>query len=186
MKIGYARVSKDEQDLQRQITALVAAGCVEDQIVQEHRSGGKARPKLDVLLQSLQPGDVLVVCKLDRFGRSIIDLLNKIQGLIERGIGFVSLGDSFDITTANGRLMLHMLAAFAEYERALIIERVKDGLRQAVLNGKRLGRPKGIVDQGLIDHIKQLIDSGKHRLDIQAELNIKKGKYYRLVNGDAK
>lgn len=181
MNIGYARVSKDIQDLERQVSALEAAGC--ERIVREYKSGAKVRPELEGLLSTIQAGDTLVICKLDRFGRSLIDLLGKIENLVSRGIGFRSLGDSFDITTANGRLMLHVLAAVAEYERELIRERVRDGLRQARANGSRLGRPKGIVDQGLVDQLRGLQGQGMTRQEIQERMNIKKGKYYRLVNG---
>lgn len=178
-KIGYARVSKDIQDISRQVSALQAAGC--DRIVEEYKSGAKKRPKLEEMLKGLQPGDTVVVVKLDRFGRSIIDLLNKVKDLQDNGIGFVSLGDSFDINTANGRLLLHMLAAMAEFERELIRERVNDSIRNSRLLGIKLGRKKLPVDQGLIDQIKGLQEQGLTRLEIQEKLGISKNKYYRLL-----
>lgn len=179
MKVGYARVSREDQELGRQITALEAAGC--DKIYFDKISGAKiSRPELDLMLASLVAGDIVIVQKLDRFGRSMNDLLNKIEDFRVRGIGFKSLTDNFDTTSPNGRLMLHMLAAFAEFEREMIRERTKDGLRQARANGVQLGRPQKDFSQASA-RVKALLSSGMDRDEIMAEMGITMYKYYRLV-----
>jgi DNA invertase Pin-like site-specific DNA recombinase len=180
MKVGYARVSRTDQDLARQITALDSAGC--DKIYTDKISGSrKSRPELDKMLADLKPGDCVIVAKLDRFGRSISHLCNTLDDFQTRNIGFKSLNDGFDTTTANGRLLLHVLAAMAEFERELIRERTKDALKQARLNGKILGRPRvDFTDK--LSNFKKLLDSGIDREDIMKQLSISRGKYYRFWN----
>lgn len=177
MNIGYARVSREDQDLTRQITAL--EGC--DKIYADKISGASTnRPELDKMLGELQAGDCVVVQKLDRFGRSINDLLNKVEMLRARGVGFRSLTDNFDTTNANGRLMFHLLAAFAEFEREMIKERTKDGLKQAKKNGVKLGRPCLDYDKDLAV-LRGLIDQ-HNREEIQRITGWTNYKYYRLLN----
>lgn len=127
--IGYARVSRPDQILQTQIDGLIKGGVPERNIYAEKVSGVSAkRPQLELALMHLERGDTLVIYKLDRLGRSLMHLLEIMQDLAERGIGFRSLGDSFDTTTAVGKVMLHILAAFAQFERDLIGERTRDAL----------------------------------------------------------
>jgi DNA invertase Pin-like site-specific DNA recombinase len=138
--IGYARVSTAEQDLAAQRRALAAAGCAE--IVEETASGGDAsRPELARLLARLGPGDTLVVARLDRLARSLAHLLAVIAGLEARGARFRSLADPIDTTGPSGTLVLQILGAVAEFERALIRERTRAGLAAARARGRRGGNP---------------------------------------------
>jgi DNA invertase Pin-like site-specific DNA recombinase len=180
MKIGYARVSRPDQDLGRQISALESFGC--DEIYFDKISGVKTkRPELDKLLSQVKPGDVVIVQKLDRFGRSIQDLLKKVNFLKENKVGFHSINDGFDTTTANGRLLMHILAAIAEFERELVIERTIDSLRECASRGVKLGRPlKDNSDR--VDILKGHIQSGLHRLEIERITGWSKNTYYRLLS----
>jgi DNA invertase Pin-like site-specific DNA recombinase len=142
MKIGYARVSTQDQQLHLQVDALRGVGCVE--IVEEKASAAKDRPQLQGLLGRLRDGDTLVVWKLDRLGRSLKELVTLVTGFQERGIQFVSLQDHLDTTTAQGRLMFNLFASLAEFERDLIRERTNAGLAAARARGRQGGRPKGL------------------------------------------
>jgi DNA invertase Pin-like site-specific DNA recombinase len=141
MKIGYARVSTEEQNLRLQLDALRAAGC--DLIFRDDgiSSIARERPGLNRALKRLKPGDVLVVWKLDRLGRSLTHLIAMTSELRDAGIGFESLRDSIDTTSAGGRFYFHMLAALAEFEREMIVERTKAGIAAAKRAGVRVGRP---------------------------------------------
>lgn len=141
MLIGYARVSTIDQNLDLQIDALKQAGC--DKIFQDEGvSGAKAsRPGLEKLLKRLKQGDVLIVWKLDRLGRSLSHLIDLISHFEDRGVGFTSLSDGIDTTTPIGKLFFHISGAFGEYERNLISERTKAGMAAAKARGVRLGRP---------------------------------------------
>jgi len=140
MEIGYARVSRgDSQDLDPQLRALTDAGCA--MIYQEEASGGQAdRPELARAIGGLKPGDVLTVWKLDRLSRSLRDLLFTLEAITTAGAGFRSVTEAIDTTTAPGRLMMQMLGAFAEFERAMIRERTMNGLAHARKAGRHLGR----------------------------------------------
>lgn len=143
-KVGYARVSTEEQKVDLQLNALKQAGC--DQIfVDEGVSGAKAdRVGLKKVLASLQPGDTLVVWRLDRLGRSLINLVSLMSELGSRGIEFYSLMENIDTTSAGGRLVFHLMAALAEFERSLISERTRAGMEAAKLRGIQVGRPRRI------------------------------------------
>jgi len=143
MKIGYARVSTHEQNLDLQIDALKKEGC--DRIYSEKITGSKEkRPELDEMLDHARKGDVIVIWKLDRIGRSTKHLLALVESLQAQNIGIVSLNDPIDTTTAQGRLMFKIFAALAEFERDLISERTKEGLQAARSRGKIGGRKKGL------------------------------------------
>lgn len=143
MKIGYARVSTKEQSLDLQKDALEKEGCTK--VYSEQISGAKAeRPKLDEMIGQLRSGDVIVVWKLDRLGRSLRDLVNLISKFQEMGVGFKSLQDNIDTTTPTGRLTFHLFAALAEFERDIISTRTKAGLAAARARGRKGGRPKGL------------------------------------------
>lgn len=144
--IGYARVSTSEQDPQLQLDALKAAGC--KRIYQDKASGKlTSRPGLDKALAALQPGDTLTVWRLDRLGRSLIHLVEVVNGLRERGVQFRSLTESIDTTTAAGELIFHVFAALAQFERKLIIERTRAGLEVAHANGHKAGRPRALTPE---------------------------------------
>lgn len=146
MLIGYARVSTQDQSLDLQLDALGRAGC--DKVFSDIASGAKAgRPNLELALSHARQGDTLVVWRLDRLGRSLRHLIDTIQALSERGIGFRSLQESIDTTTPGGKLVFHVFGALAEFERDLIRERTNAGLKAARARGKKGGRPKALSEK---------------------------------------
>ena len=143
MKVGYARVSTQEQHLDLQLDALRQEGC--EKIYQEQASGAKTtRPELDNALNHLRKGDTLVVWKLDRLGRSLKHLIEVVTILMAKGIGLKSLQDPIDTTSAQGRFIFNVFASLAEFERDLISERTQAGLQAARARGRLGGRPKGL------------------------------------------
>src|SRR5918995_2311457 len=142
--LGYARVSTTDQQPQLQVDALERAGCY--RVFTETASGARAdRPILEQLLDQLRPGDTLVVWKLDRLGRSLRHLVETISELADRGIGFRSLQEAIDTTTPGGKLVFHVFAALAEFERDLIRERTSAGLAAARARGRPGGPPAGVA-----------------------------------------
>lgn len=140
MKIGYARVSKQEQNMHLQIDALKKYGC--EQIYTEKASGARTdRIELEKTLSHLRKGDILVVWRLDRLGRSINHLISIMKSLEDREISFASVTEAFDTSTPNGKLVFHLFGALAEFERSLIKERTRAGLEAARARGKLGGRP---------------------------------------------
>jgi DNA invertase Pin-like site-specific DNA recombinase len=141
MRIGYARVSTDDQTLDLQRDALKRAKCKE--VYEEHASGkNTARPELEACLKSLRDGDTLVVWRLDRLGRSLGDLIRLTQDLQARGVGFSSLTEQIDTASPSGKLIFHVFGALAEFERNLIRERTLAGLKAARARGRKGGRPR--------------------------------------------
>ena len=143
MLIGYARVSTDDQNLDLQRDALQKAGCSE--IYEDHLSGAKAaRPGLQKALEVATAGDVLVVWRLDRLGRSLKDLIEIVEGLDRRKIELQSLQESLATHSSEGKLIFHLFGALAEFERNLIRERTRAGLKAARARGRSGGRPKAL------------------------------------------
>lgn len=144
LKIGYARVSTDVQRMDLQMDALKYAGC--DQIFTDHGISGAAseRPGLQQAMNMLQKGDTLTVWRLDRLGRSLVNLVELVNNLGKQGVEFRSLSESIDTSSSGGKLLFHMIAALAEFERSLISERTKAGMAAAKLRGKHVGRPPRI------------------------------------------
>jgi DNA invertase Pin-like site-specific DNA recombinase len=143
--VGYARVSTEEQSLSLQVDALKRAGVLDDDIHVEKVSGAASkRPMLDWALGTLRPGDTFVVWKMDRVARSLADLLRRIKLIEDAGAGFKSLTESIDTTTAGGRLIMHVMGAIAEFERDLIRERTKAGVKAAQQRGVRIGQPEAL------------------------------------------
>lgn len=143
MLIGYARVSTDDQTLDLQRDALIQAGCTK--LYEDHKSGAKAeRPGLTLALEVVRDGDTLVVWRLDRLGRSLKDLIRLAEMLESRGVGLKSLHEAIDTTSSGGRLVFHLFAALAEFERNLIRERTTAGLAAARARGRRGGRRKSL------------------------------------------
>lgn len=146
MKIGYARVSTQGQDLQSQIEMLKLEGC--EKIYSEKFTGTTSkRPQFQKMLEELQEGDVLVVTKLDRFARSTIDALTTVKQLEEKKVDFIILnmsGDRVDTTTPNGKLLFTIMSGFAEFERSMIVTRTREGKEQARKNNPNFkeGRPR--------------------------------------------
>ncbi len=141
--LGYARVSTSDQDASLQVDALKAAGCY--RVFVDTVSGAlEHRPEFDKVLDQLRPGDTLVVWRLDRLGRSIRHLIDQLRALDERGVGFRSLQETIDTTSSGGRLVFHVFAALAEFERDLIRERTNAALAAARARGRTGGRPSSL------------------------------------------
>src|SRR4051794_11224618 len=146
MKIGYARVSTGDQNLDLQRDALKAAGCTKT--IEETGSGGRAqRSGLDRVREQLRSGDVLAVWRLDRLGRSLRNLIELMTELEGQGVGFQSITEAIDTTTPGGKLVFHIFGALAEFERNLIRERTRAGLEAARARGKKGGRRKKLDER---------------------------------------
>src|SRR3954462_5866786 len=160
MLVGYARVSTQDQTLALQQDALTTASC--ERIFSDTISGAKAdRPGLEQALAYVRTGDTLVVWKLDRLGRSLPHLIATIAALQERGIGFRSLTEQIDTTTSGGKLIFHVFAALAEFERDIIRERTQAGLIAARARGRKGGRPRaaGLNDPRKMAIARQLYEA---------------------------
>lgn len=158
MHIGYARVSTQDQDNAAQLAALKAAGC--ELMFQEKATGGRwDRPELHRLLGQLRKGDVLVVWKLDRLSRSLKDVLYLMEKIQEAGAGFQSLSEAINTTSPGGRMMMQMVGAFAEFERAMLRERTRVGLENARKEG-RIGGRRPKLKENQQREIAKLVTSG--------------------------
>ena len=146
MKIGYARVSTEDQGLELQLDALKKVKC--RKIYQEKITGRtRDRPELQKLLENIRPKDVVIIWKLDRLGRSLKDLVQLVTEIQDKDAGLKSLHDNIDTTTPQGKLTFHIFAALAEFESDMIRERTNAGLAAARARGRKGGRPKGLSDQ---------------------------------------
>lgn len=183
MRIGYARVSTGEQKLDLQLDALEDADC--DRIYEEHTSGAaKNRPELEKCMDSLREGDTLVVWRLDRFGRSLKDLVAKMEELEEKGVDFVSLTEGIDTTTAQGRLTFHIFGALAEFERELAHERTMAGLRAARERGRVGGRPRALDEEDIPQLQALMKDPEVSTRQICERFDVSKATLYRYVGPD--
>lgn len=157
MRIAYARVSTNEQKLDRQLDNLAAAGY--DKLFEEKITGTKAsRPQLDELMRNIREGDILIIDSFSRLSRSTKDLLMMVDILQQKGVQLISLKEQLDTTTATGKLMLTMLSALSQFERDIIAERTTEGLKAAKARGRRGGRPQ--VSQDKVKQALKYIDSG--------------------------
>jgi DNA invertase Pin-like site-specific DNA recombinase len=190
MLIGYMRVSKSDgsQTLNLQLDALIAAGVLEDRIYQDMVSGKKEeRPGLQNCLKALQPGNTLVVWKLDRLGRDLKHLVTIVDELRQRDIGFKVLtghGAQIDTTTSNGRLVFGLFATLAEYERELIVERTHAGLIAARARGRMGGRPRKMDVATLRMASASMANQKSIAHEVAKKLNITTATLYTYVNGD--
>jgi DNA invertase Pin-like site-specific DNA recombinase len=168
---GYARVSTRDQDLAAQDAELMAAGCAK--VFREKKSGAKTdRPELVKAIGRLEPGDVLVITRLDRLARSTRDLLNVIAAITDRGAGFKSLKDTWaDTTSAHGRLMLTVLGGLAEFERELIRARTGEGRKRAKERGVRFGRPRKMTPHQRQEALQRLA-AGETQADVARTYNV--------------
>jgi len=185
MRIGYARVSTGDQNLDAQIDELEEAGC--EKIYQEEISGAaKSRPELDRCLEVLREGDTLVVWRLDRFGRSLKDLVSKMETLDGKGVDFVSLTEGIDTTTAKGKLTFHIFGALAEFERELARERTMAGLKAARERGRVGGRPPALDEEEIPQVQAMMKDEEVSTSDICERFSISRSTLYRYVgpNGE--
>jgi DNA invertase Pin-like site-specific DNA recombinase len=180
MLIGYARVSTEDQNLDLQWRGLAAAGCA--QIFEDQVSGAVVeRPGLTQALKTAQPGDVLVVWKLDRLGRSLAHLIDVVRDLGQRGVDFRSLSESIDTTTAGGRLVFHMMGSLAEFERSLISERTKAGIAAAKARGAHVGRRRALTLERLA-HARMLIANGESPSSVARSLEVGRSTLYRALS----
>jgi DNA invertase Pin-like site-specific DNA recombinase len=168
MIFGYARVSTEDQNLDAQTDALMAAGA--ERIFADRISGAvRKRPELDRLLDQLRAGDVIVVTKYDRLARSLRDLLDIVETIKERGAGFRSLAEDIDTTTPAGRLIFHVFASIAQFERERISERTKEGLEAARKRGRIGGRPPALTAAQRAE-VRRMRDEEGRRLSEIAQL----------------
>lgn len=190
MLIGYARVSKADgsQLLDLQRDALIGAGVGADRIYEDHASGRKDhRPSLEACLKALQPGNTFVVWKLDRLGRDLKHLVNTVDELRGREVGFRVLagaGAEIDTTTANGRLVFGIFASLAEFERELIAERTRAGLAAARARGRLGGRPRKMDRAMLRMAMNAMASRETNAQDLARRLGITTTTLYMYVNGD--
>ena len=180
MLIGYARVSTDDQNLDLQRDALHQAGCTE--IYEDHIGGAKAaRPGLQKALEVATAGDILVVWRLDRLGRSLKDLISIVEGLEQRKIELHSLQESLATHSNEGKLIFHLFGALAEFERNLIRERTQAGLKAARARGRTGGRPKAL-DLSKRKLVVKLYDEKQYTIDeICQMMGISKPTLYSYV-----
>lgn len=158
MRIGYARVSTTDQNLDRQLDTLKAQGC--ERIYEVKMTGTKAsRPQLDIMLATLREGDTLVIESFSRLSRSTKDLLEIVDRLKEMKVNLVSLKEQLDTTTATGKMMLTVLSALSQFERDIIAERTVEGLKAAKARGRQGGRPK--ASSKAVEMALQLYDADK-------------------------
>lgn len=179
MKVGYARVSRSEQNLDLQIDALEKAGA--EKIFQEKMSGkNDHRPELHNLIEYLRKGDTLIIYKLDRLGRSTKKLIELAEELEEKGIELISVRDQIDTSSAMGKGMFRMLMVLAEMERDIIAERVTEGLKSARARGRVGGRPK--KDDKSVKTALKLYHSKEHSIkEIEELTGVSKATLYRKI-----
>jgi DNA invertase Pin-like site-specific DNA recombinase len=168
-RIGYARVSTVEQNLDMQVSALRESGCGEIFSDQGISGADFQRPGLKKAIRHLEAGDMLVVWRLDRLGRSLVDLIATINRLSARRCEFRSLTEAMDTSTSGGRLLFHMMGAMAEFERAIISERTKAGMLAAKARGVQIGRRPSMSPQQ-IDQALRSVDGGSESLTTAASI----------------
>lgn len=182
--IGYARVSTGGQDVELQLDALKKAGCKESYIFMDKASGSRTeRPGLDACLSALEPGDTLMVWRLDRLGRSMTHLVTLVEELLEQGIGFRSLCDgAIDTTTASGELVFNIFSALAQFERRLIQERTRAGLAAARARGRTGGRKAINADDPRVKTAKRMHQDREISIkQICETLKISRPTFYRYL-----
>ena len=183
MRFGYARVSTEEQRLDRQVDALEKVGC--ERIYLEKASGAKTgRPELEKLLSVLRDGDEVVVAKLDRISRSTKHLIELSERFDEMGVDFISLNDSIDTTTPMGRFFFRVMASISELERDMIVKRTKDGLSAARARGHGGGHPKASAEA--VSKARRMHESGTFSIsEITGATGISKSTLYRSLAQEA-
>jgi DNA invertase Pin-like site-specific DNA recombinase len=183
MKYGYARVSTEDQNPAMQLAALKKAGCktlFKDEVTGAHVN----RPALIRCLKKLEPGDTLIVWKLDRLGRSLRDLIHILDDFKQRGIKFRSVTEAIDTETPTGRAMWQMIGVLAELERSLIAERTRAGVKAAQRRGVKFGRKTKITSDRLA-HARQLITQGKTPTDTARIMGVGRTTLYRALQREA-
>ena len=185
MLIGYARISTTDQSLDLQVDALKKAGC--ENIYSDVAASVTAkRPGLDELQIYIRKGDTLVVWKLDRLGRSLRGFIDMVNDLNEKGIGFKSLQENLDTTTSGGKLIFHIFASLAQFERELIKERTQAGLKAARARGRIGGRPPLLDEKGIIVAKSLMADPDNSIPEICKTLKVSRATLYRSINKGGK
>ena len=180
MNVGYARVSTQDQKPELQLDALKAAGC--EKVFEEKASGAqRERPELAAALDYMRNGDTLVVWKLDRLARSLKQLIETVEKLEEKGVGFRSLTESIDTTTSGGRLIFHIFGALAEFERSIIRERTKAGLDAARARGRVGGRPPSLSDDDIAAARALLADGSITTREVAKRLGVSVSTLYKHI-----
>ena len=180
MKIGYCRVSTDDQNPDLQLSALKRAGC--RKIFTDKATGTHIkRPELAKCLKALKAGDTLIVWKLDRLGRSLHDLIGLLDDLKTRGVAFRSVTESIDTATPTGRAMWQMVGILAELERSLIQERTKAGRAAAKARGVKMGR-KPLLSTQQVAHARKLLNQGEHHNTVARSLGVSRRTLYRALS----
>jgi DNA invertase Pin-like site-specific DNA recombinase len=183
MLIGYARISTTDQTLSLQQDALNNAGC--GRIFTDTASGASTeRPGLETALSHLRKGDVLVVWRLDRLGRSLPHLIETIKGLDERGIGFRSVTEHIDTTTSGGKLIFHIFGALAEFERDIIRERTQAGLEAARARGRTGGRRRSLTPKEAAMARRLAEDKSSPINEIARRFNVSRVTLWRYLKGN--
>jgi|SRR5690554_2354706 len=182
MLIGYARVSTQDQNPELQLDALKKAGC-EKLFVEKASGAQRERPELQAALDFMRSGDMLVVWKLDRLARSLKQLIETVETLEQRGIGFRSLTEAIDTTTSGGRLVFHIFGALAEFERSIIRERTMAGLASARARGRLGGRPRGLSRDDLAAAKALLTDMNITVAEAARRLGVATSTLYRYLPG---
>jgi DNA invertase Pin-like site-specific DNA recombinase len=179
MLIGYARVSTTDQDLTIQVEQLTAAGC--KRIYQEKKSGADSeREQLARMLNEIQEGDVVICCKLDRIARSTVHLLQIVEKLEDKGVGFKVLNNAnLDTTSATGKLMLSILASVGQFEREMMLERQRDGIAKAKAEGKYKGRKATVRSKSA--EVLELLGQGLTKQAVADRLGIGIASVYRIA-----
>jgi DNA invertase Pin-like site-specific DNA recombinase len=182
MLIGYARVSTNDQNPELQLDALQQAGC--EKIFTEKASGAQRdRPELQAALNYMRSGDTLVVWKLDRLARSLRQLIETVEDLEAQQIGFKSLTETIDTTTSGGKLIFHIFAALAEFERSIIRERTRAGLESAKARGRIGGRPPSLSEKDIAAAKAMLRDPNISMEDVAQHLGVSPSTIYRYIPG---
>jgi DNA invertase Pin-like site-specific DNA recombinase len=183
MMYGYARVSTADQNLALQRDALTKAG-VERIFSDRGVSGIKRRPQLERMLKGLAPGDVVVIWKLDRIGRSLPDLLRVVETIQQRGATLRSITEHIDLSTAAGRLLVNVLGSLASFERDLLLERTRAGIDAARARGVHLGRRK-VLGPAQVRQARSLLKGGESVRSIAAGMKVSHMTLYRALRADA-
>jgi len=182
MLIGYARVSTEEQDTAMQRDALSVAGC--ERLFEETASGARLdRAELQAAVNFARRGDTIVVWKLDRLARSLSQLIQTVEALAERGIGICSLTETIDSTSAGGKLIFHIFGALAEFERAVIRERTREGLLAARKRGRVGGRPSALSERDITIARTLLADTTIPVAEVIRQLGVSPATFYRHFRG---
>jgi DNA invertase Pin-like site-specific DNA recombinase len=177
--LGYARVSTLDQDPTLQLDALAAAGCAK--VFEDRASGARAdRPGLQKALDYVRDGDVLIVWKLDRLGRSLPHLIETVSALEKRGVGFRSLTEAIDTTTPGGRLVFHLFGALGQFERDLIRERTRAGLAAAATRGRKGGR-KPVITAEKLKRAREIVGKGLTVREAAVRLKVGKTALYEAL-----